>query len=286
MWRARDRRDRDRDRAGDRGDRAEHGELLLTGRHSKLMASPVHSFRLLEQILGHPLVSPLTRRAITAYFARLPIAPYEVPISRGEIFPELHPISADLHPISRGEGRRGGCGGGGGEGGGDGEGGEGGGGGEGGEGGEGGAAPLLSVAGARVAAQHYGATLRPQWANVLGGLHGGAACVLLEQAAAASYRHALHAAPPPARAMAVTLLSRLGLALGSGSGSGSGLGLGSGSRSGLGFANSNPHPKCDAALQPRVRRSRCGARRGDGAARRGLPSGRGGAVPAVHTGHC
>ena len=169
------------------------------------MASPVHSFRLLEQILGHPWVFPLTRRAVTAYFARLPIAPYEVPISRGEIFPDLRPISPDLHPISRGEGRRGGSGGGGGEGGGGSGGGEGGGGSGGGEGGE---APLLSVAGARVAAQHYGATLRPQWANVLGGLHGGAACILLEQAAAASYRHALHAAPPPARAMAVTLLSR------------------------------------------------------------------------------
>ena len=104
------------------------------------MASPVHSFRLLEQILGHPWVFPLTRRAVTAYFARLPIAPYEVPISRGEIFPDLRPISPDLHPISRGEGRRGGSGGG---------------------GGEGGEAPLLSVAGARVAAQHYGATLTP-----------------------------------------------------------------------------------------------------------------------------
>jgi hypothetical protein len=113
------------------------------------MASPVHSFRLLEQILGHPWVFPLTRRAVTAYFARLPIAPYEVPISRGEIFPDLRPISPDLHPISRGEGRRGGSGGGGGEGGG------------GSGGGEGGEAPLLSVAGARVAAQHYGATLTP-----------------------------------------------------------------------------------------------------------------------------
>ena len=116
---------------------------------------------------------------------------------------------------------------------------------------------------------------------MLGGLHGGAACILLEQAAAASYRHALHAAPPPARAMAVTLLSRfLGLGLGPGSGLGLGMGIG------LGFANPNPHPNRDAAHQPRVRRSRCGARRGDGAARRGLPSGGGGAVPAVHTGHC
>ena len=57
-------RDRDRDR--DRG-----GELLLAGRHSKLMASPVHRFRLLEQLLGHPLVFPLTQRALTSYFSGL-----------------------------------------------------------------------------------------------------------------------------------------------------------------------------------------------------------------------
>jgi hypothetical protein len=130
------------------------------------------------------LVFPLTQRALTSCFARQPVSPFDVPISRREIFPELRRLGeVEGLRVERGEGGSGGSGGAGGGGGGGGAGGAGGGGG----GGGGGEAPLLTVPGARVV-QRYGATLRPQWANVLGGLHGGAACLLLEQAAAASYR--------------------------------------------------------------------------------------------------
>ena len=73
------------------------------------------------------------------------------------------------------------------------------------------AAPLRLPGGAAVAPlATFSAALAPTWSNVLGNMHGGAACILGEQAAAASHAR-VHgtAAAPPARMMHVQLLSAL-----------------------------------------------------------------------------
>lgn len=55
---------------------AASSELLLSGRHSKLMASPMRGLRFLEAVLGHPRVYPLTQLVLTSHFARKPVAPF------------------------------------------------------------------------------------------------------------------------------------------------------------------------------------------------------------------
>ena len=60
----------------------------------------------------------------------------------------------------------------------------------------------------------YAAPLSPTWSNLMGNMHGGAACILGEQIAAASYRRAMGAdlgadVSPPPRMMHVQMLSGL-----------------------------------------------------------------------------
>ena len=72
-------------------------------------------------------------------------------------------------------------------------------------------APLLRMAGG-AAPSSYAASLSPTWSNLMGNMHGGAACMLGEQIAAASYAHTMGVgvdAAPPARMMHVQLLSGL-----------------------------------------------------------------------------
>lgn len=160
-------------------------ELLAVGRHSKMLAvpAPLLSSHSLFNMISHPSVYPVLQPPALRLFETLrptvrPWPPAE-PTSRAEIFPPLTPLEELAGPPSSTAP----------------------------------AAPLRVPGGGASNAplSTYAAALSPAWSNVLGALHGGAACILGAQGAATAYAHACGGGgPPPAvRMMHVTLLSGL-----------------------------------------------------------------------------
>ena len=158
---------------GEPGDSS--SELLAVGRHSKAMEMPLSGAQqMLYRAVSHPSVFPRVQPLLQRWLEGRPVAPWPSAAARAECFPALQPADGNDQL--------------------------------------GGDTALFSVPGAG-ATQLYSAALRPQWANAIGTLHGGAACILGEHAAATAYRAAEGGAPgeaaPPARALAVNLLSGL-----------------------------------------------------------------------------
>ena len=146
-------------------------ELLMSGRHSKFMSPSSRILQVLE-LFGHPYLYPFLQPLWVRWLETQPEpAPLiDAPATRADVFPAL----TRVEPAAAG-----------------------------------GARTLLAVPGS-LPPTLYRTAARAAWRNLLGGIHGGAACMLLEQAAAASYCDAVGAdEAPPARAMTVTLLSSI-----------------------------------------------------------------------------
>ena len=182
-------------------------ELLAVGRHCKSMQMPLQSAfaSQLVELAGHPPIYRRLQPWAQRLLERRPLAPPLLdPTCKADLFPPLTPMQAHAPSDGgNGAGPR--------------------------ESSSSSAASaaardsardsahdsaadaerlgaLFPVAGAGNATRRYSSPLRPAWSNVLGTLHGGAACILGEQAAATALREALaeqgecacHRVPPSA----------------------------------------------------------------------------------------
>lgn len=155
-------------------------ELLAVGRHSKMLSIPGKEW---VETLSHPRLYPIAMPlAVSALEARHPRIKQWLraePTCRRDLFPTLTVAAADDTPSTDAT-----------------------------------AAASVSTPALRLLGgatpSIYSTSLSPTWANIIGNLHGGAACILGEQIAAASYcsTYRVEVAPPPSM-LHVTLLSGL-----------------------------------------------------------------------------
>ena len=169
-----------------RGAPSSSGELLAVGRHSKMLSLPaplLSPISVLESVGASAMFAHVQPWAMRLFEHRYPdVRPWPPmdPKRRVDLFPPLEAIAtyAESHLMPL--------------------------------------RPPAAVEG--TAPILYAAPLSPTWSNLMGNMHGGAACILGEQIAAASYRRAMGAdlgadlgadVSPPPRMMHVQMLSGL-----------------------------------------------------------------------------